>query len=109
MQTAPPTCDLDREQLENVVTEITRQIVEHGLGAVGQLGNWGCSTICVEVCPDRVNAVLSAGACRVGLAFRDAPSPTNLGAYIDNTLLKPEATLADIDTLCSAALENSLA
>lgn len=100
---------IDREQLENIVAEITRQIVEHGLGSVGSMGQWGCSTFCVEVCPDRVDEVLTAGACRVGVAWRDAPTLTNQAAYIDHTLLKPDATCAEIDSICAEALENDFA
>lgn len=33
----------------------------------------------------------------------------NLGAYIDHTLLKPEATKEDIETLCEEAIENGFA
>ena len=100
---------LDPEQLENVLTEIARQIVEHGLGAVGSMGQWGCSTVCVEVCPDRVNQVIDAGACRVGLSWRDSPSLSNLGGLIDHTMLKPDTTLADVDELCGQALEHRFA
>jgi deoxyribose-phosphate aldolase len=73
------------------------------------MGQWGCSTFCVEVCPEHVGAVLEAGACRVGVASRDAPSLKNLGGYIDHTLLKADATLAEIDKICAEALEHRFA
>jgi deoxyribose-phosphate aldolase len=101
----------DRERLESILTEIARQLVEHGLDA---LEPWGCSEVCVDVCPERASAVVGAGACRLGVAARSAPNlARELGARggsaiagaIDHTLLKPEATLAEIDKLCAEALE----
>jgi deoxyribose-phosphate aldolase len=103
------TGQLDVEQLENVVAEITRQLLDGGLGAVGSMGQWGCSTVCVTVDSERISRVIDAGACRVGLAWRDAPSLANHAAYIDHTLLKADATLADIDRICAEALEHRFA
>lgn len=109
MELQTRTGALDAQGLEDVLTEIARQIVEHGLESVGSMGQWGCSTVCVEVCPEGVQEVLQAGACRVGVAWRDAPSLANQAAYIDHTLLKPDATLAEIDALCQEALTHSFA
>ena len=100
---------MDSRALEDLLVEIARQIMDEGEGALGGLGQWGCSTVCVEVCPDRVEQVITAGACRVGVAWRDAPSLAQMGGYIDHTLLKPDATLAEVDTICAEALENKFA
>ena len=100
---------MDSQALEDLLVEIARQIMDEGEGALGGLGQWGCSTVCVEVCPDRVEQVITAGACRVGVAWRDAPSLAQMGGYIDHTLLKPDATLAEVDTICAEALENKFA
>lgn len=101
------------EELEDILTEIGRQILEQGLPAAGGwgdgLGGWGCSTISVEVCPDRVDAVMDAGACRVGVPSGQAPSLANMSGFIDHTLLKADATLAEIDALCADALEYGFA
>ncbi|MEM7305148.1 MAG: deoxyribose-phosphate aldolase [Planctomycetota bacterium] len=48
--------------------------------------------------------MLDAGACRVGVAWRDAASVSDLAGYIDHTLLKPDATLAEVDQICDEAL-----
>ncbi len=101
--------EVSEEQLEKILLEITRQILDHGLGAVGTFGQWGCSTVCVEVCPERVNQMLDAGACRVGVAWRDAPSIADMAGFIDHTMLKPDASLADIDKLCDEALRHEFA
>lgn len=100
---------LDEGQLESILTEIARQIVEHGLGAVGSFGQWGCGTVCVEVCPESVGRVIDAGACRVGVAHGETPGLTSLAGFIDHTLLKPDATLAEVDALCAEALQHRFA
>lgn len=94
---------LDAQRLEQILTEIGRQILEHGLSSVSGFGQWGCTSLSVELCTDRVGEALSAGACRLGVAAPDLRSVGGLAKYIDHTLLKPEATAADIDKLCDEA------
>jgi len=91
-------------ELERILTEIARQILEHGTGAIGQFGQWGCSTVCVEVCPEGASSMLDAGACRLGVASDQAASLADLAGFIDHTLLRADATLAEIDQLCDEAL-----
>jgi deoxyribose-phosphate aldolase len=99
---------VDVAGLEAILAEIARQILDQGLGAVGGLGQWGCSSICVEVCPERVEEVVRAGACRVGIVGSVAPLG-GLASYIDHTLLRPDATAAEIDELCDEALRHRFA
>ena len=103
-QARPSSGAVSEEQLERILTEIARQILEHGPGAIGQFGQWGCSTVCVDVCPEGVSSMIDAGACRVGVAWNDAASVADLAGFIDHTLLKPDATLAEIDKICDEAL-----
>lgn len=100
---------IDAQRLEQILTEIGRQILEHGLSSVGGFGQWGCTSVCVELCDDRVGEVLSAGACRIGVSAPDLGSVGGLARYIDHTLLKPEATAADVDKLCDEARKHSFA
>ena len=100
---------LTERELEDLLAEIGRQILDQGAGSIGALGQWGCSTVTVEVCPDRVHAVLDAGACRFGVASQHAPSLSDIATYIDHTLLKADATLGDIDDLCADALAHGFA
>lgn len=95
------------DELEDILTEIARQILDNGLTSIG--GGWGCSTLSIEICPDRVGAVMDAGACRVTVPSGQAPSLTNMSGFIDHTLLKADATLAEVDALCADALEYSFA
>ena len=99
---------LDAERLEAILAEVARQILDQGLGAVGSLGQWGCSSITLELCPERVEEVVRAGACRVGVAS-GARELGGLAGYIDHTLLKPDATSAEIDQLCDEALRHRFA
>ena len=92
-------------ELERILTEIGRQILEHGASAADP---WGCSTLQVEVCPSSVQRVVDAGACRVGVCC-PAPRLGDLASAIDHTLLKPDATQSQVDALCAEALEHSFA
>ena len=69
---------LDAERLEAILAEVARQILDQGLGAVGSLGQWGCSSITLELCPERVEEVVRAGACRVGVASGATGNPAIL-------------------------------
>lgn len=93
-------------ELEALLVELGRRIVEHGPESVFPHGSGGVE---VEFCPDRAREVLAAGACRLGYCGCKAPELNTLAAYIDHTLLKPEATLAELDKLCDEALKNKFA
>ena len=106
---------IDRDALETILAEIARQILDQGVGSVDALAPWGCATLSVELCPERVGLVVEAGACRIGIAGR-APGSSGgaqglggLAAYIDHTLLRPDATAAEIDRLCDEALRHRFA
>jgi deoxyribose-phosphate aldolase len=100
---------LDARKLEELLTEIGRQILEHGLSSVGGFGQWGCTSVTAELCHDRVGEVLSAGACRIGVAAPELGSVGGLAKYIDHTLLKPDATRAEVDKLCDEARRHGFA
>jgi deoxyribose-phosphate aldolase len=62
--------------------------------------------MCVQTCPDRVNDILRAGATRISArGINPAAVPKDLAKFIDHTLLKPDATAADIAKLCQEAKE----
>ena len=68
-------------------------------------------TMRYDVCesPEAVRNVVANGADRVSFHGEAADVPMDLARYIDHTLLKPEATAADIDKLCSEAREYQFA
>ncbi|MEP7269907.1 MAG: hypothetical protein ABI882_00290, partial [Acidobacteriota bacterium] len=54
--------------------------------------------------PHHIACALQAGASRIGLGLGNAAAGTGeVSRYIDHTLLKPEATRSEIETLCSEA------
>ncbi|MFT7668063.1 MAG: deoxyribose-phosphate aldolase [Planctomycetota bacterium] len=99
---------IDEARLESILTEVAEQLVEHGLDSV-DLGAIGCTSIHVQVCPESVKTVLDAGACRVAVRSGNATVLGTLGATIDHTLLKPDATATEIDKICDEALRNRFA
>jgi deoxyribose-phosphate aldolase len=60
--------------------------------------------------PHHIACALQAGASRIGLGFGNAAAANaEVSRYIDHTLLKPEATRAEIETLCKEARAFSFA
>jgi deoxyribose-phosphate aldolase len=80
---------MDRERL---IEAVTREVLAALSGAV----DW-CST------PEQVRAVVANGADRVAYHGDAADVPLDLAPYIDHTLLRPDATADEIDTLCAEA------
>ena len=64
----------------------------------------GCHAVLYECCPDRLQAVLEAGASRLGL-HATGGKPGDVAGLIDHTLLKADATKSDIEKLCREAAE----
>jgi deoxyribose-phosphate aldolase len=89
---------------------LVRIIVEEltAAGARPPAGPCACHALPFECCPDRLRPVLEAGASRLGL---HAPSGTGDGiaGLIDHTLLKPDATRAEVASLCREAAEYGFA
>src|SRR6266852_5138286 len=63
-----------------------------------------CHSVLQECCPDRLRGVLDAGATRVGV-HATGGAPAGVAAMIDHTLLRPDATRADIEELCREAAQ----
>ncbi len=55
--------------------------------------------------PVTVRRILDAGACRVAARYPSGPVPDDLAPCIDHTLLRPEATYAQVTQLCREAAE----
>jgi len=65
---------------------------------------------CAVVCAPRARRIIEAGAARLtarGVAAADVPR--DIAGYIDHTLLKPDATPAEIEKLCQEARANHFA
>ena len=106
--TAPPVDD--RAQL---IEAITRQVMAALGGAAGSSatcdGCGTCSGSCAARCAPQVAEVVAGGASRITYTGDGGSIPVDLAAYIDHTLLKPDATAADIDKLCTEAVQHGFA
>jgi deoxyribose-phosphate aldolase len=93
------------QELEKLIEQITDQIVTR-LAAQGNLSadeHAACS-------PHHIACALQAGATRIGLAAGQAAAGSGeVARFIDHTLLKPEASRAEIEKLCEEARQNSFA
>ena len=63
-----------------------------------------CHAVLTDCCPDRLRGVLDAGATRLGIHAAGG-APGGVAAMIDHTLLKPDASLGDVQKLCREAAE----
>ena len=68
-----------------------------------------CHAAAGGCCPDRLGRLVGEGAARFGLQAPRALYPRELARTIDHTLLKPEATRAQIEALCREAAEHGFA
>lgn len=94
----------DLERLVSIVTdEVLRATRVTPLG-----GTCPCHAVLAECCPDRLRGVLDAGASRLGLQASGAPAGS-VARLIDHTLLKPDATQREIETLCREAADYGFA
>jgi deoxyribose-phosphate aldolase len=83
------------------------QIIVEELSAAGPSplpARCACHSLLYECCPDRLRGILEAGATRIGL-HATGGATGDVASMIDHTLLKPDATRKDIETLCREAAE----
>ena len=90
--------------LEHLVEQITDVIVARLNGERDeQAAMCGCTNECFNRCPERMHRIVDAGAARIGLVLGQTASAGAWAGLIDHTLLKPDATEADIERLCQEA------
>ncbi len=75
------------------------------LCGIGEEGGCTDCQICAQKCPERVRQMLDSGASRITAKAGVTAVPTDITKFIDHTLLKPEATAAEIEKLCNEAKE----
>ena len=91
---------------EALVEAVTREVLSVLTGADPCAD---CHGSCAAHSPDAVRKVVANGADRVSFNGQGSEVPLDLAKYIDHTLLKPDATEADIDELCAEAIEYGFA
>jgi deoxyribose-phosphate aldolase len=75
----------------------------------GEEAPCACHSAAAGCCPDRLGRMVGQGAARFGLQAPRALYPREIARHIDHTLLKPEATREQIETLCREAAEHGFA
>jgi deoxyribose-phosphate aldolase len=106
---APP----DAQQLNALVRLISQEILRY-LGApmeappgceIEDLICAGCEQCCIERCAAKTQRVIAAGADRISAGAGVQQFDASLAHLIDHTLLKPEASRADVLKLCREAAQ----
>ena len=69
----------------------------------------GCTQRCAQTCAKNTKEIIAAGANRVSASDRLTKIDPSIASLIDHTILKPEATRADIIKLCREARQYSFA
>jgi len=91
-----------------LVEQVVRAVLERLYAPTADEAPCACHAAAGGCCPDRFGRFLGHGAARFGL--RAAPDlPKDVARTIDHTLLKPEATRSQIETLCREAREHGFA
>jgi deoxyribose-phosphate aldolase len=95
---------LNPDDLRRLVEIITEEVMAAGRRATPTPSRCDCHAVLYECCPDRLRGVLDAGATRIGL-HATGGNAGSVASMIDHTLLRPDASRADIDMLCREAAE----
>jgi deoxyribose-phosphate aldolase len=107
-------------ELDSLVAQIGEEILARLNGAVsvpkkGEGLNLpdqvcpGCTQRCPQTCAKNTKEIIAAGADRVSASERLTKIDPAIAALIDHTILKPEATRADILKVCREAREYEFA
>lgn len=107
---SPP---LNPQQLEQLVHAVTEEILGYlGSARPGTISCAdiddvvcpGCNQSCVVNCERKARKVIDAGADRISAGPSISQVNAAIASLIDHTLLKPEASRADIKRLCEEAV-----
>jgi deoxyribose-phosphate aldolase len=99
-----PITDTQAQQITQAILDALNKYAVPLCGVAETLGCTDCQ-LCAQKCPERVRQVLDAGATRVSARTGVTVVPKDITKFIDHTLLKPEATPAEIEKLCQEAKE----
>lgn len=88
---------------DELIETITREVLT---AIAGQASDdyLACVGDCAAHSSEKVRSVIAAGAARVSYVGNGADVPTDLAGFIDHTLLKPEASAAEVDRMCDEAM-----
>src|ERR1700712_1384799 len=91
---------MTRDELQKLIDTIVGELMP--TVAARPQGRCAGHSVLDDCCPDRLRGVLDAGATRVG-TYAGGGAPSGVASMIDHTLLKPDATRQEIESLCRAA------
>lgn len=99
--------NIQTKDFEQILESLAREMLAAGLrpGSIGDAAICSCHGCGAGVCPDGLARGFDAGADRIGIEQKLPPGAAHLAAQIDHTLLKQDATYAQIDQLCAEAAE----
>ncbi len=86
------TANGNRQELVDQITDLV-------------LAKLGSEDVCPTFCEADVRRIVDAGAQRIGIVLGETATARDWAGLIDHTLLKPEASEADIKKLCDEAAE----
>jgi deoxyribose-phosphate aldolase len=95
---------LNPDDLKRLIEIITEEVLAAQAPRAAAPSRCGCHSVLHDCCPERLRGVLDAGASRIGL-HASGGAPDGVSSMIDHTLLKPDASRADIEKLCREAAE----
>ncbi len=95
---------LNHQDLQRLIDLVTEEVLAVQQSPGAGRTQCACHSLLFECCPDRLRGVLEAGASRIGL-HASGGATGGVATMIDHTLLKPDATRADVDKLCREAAE----
>jgi deoxyribose-phosphate aldolase len=87
------------DELQHLIDRVVREV----LSSRATHGRCTCHGMPADHCPARFARVVNAGAARAG--GRTVSGDAGIAALIDHTLLRPDATRLDLETLCEEARE----
>ena len=87
--------------LARLVAILAQEVIAQ-IGALAPARRCGCHAVIEDCCPTRMQPIVDAGAVRLGVHAAGG-APNGVAAYIDHTLLKSDATRAEIEKLCNEA------
>jgi deoxyribose-phosphate aldolase len=108
-------------ELDILVAQIGEEILARAGGAVAAPAKKGeglnlpdqvcpgCVQRCVQTCARNTKEIIAAGADRISASDRLSKIDPSIASMIDHTILKPEATRADVVKVCREARQYNFA
>lgn len=94
---------------EEILSRVTRNALANAEGLNGPNVCAGCTQRCAQTCESKTKTIVSCGADRISASNTLTRVDSAIARLIDHTLLKPDATRADIVKLCREARKYTFA